>query len=351
MSRIRSAGARLLRQVAGPWARRRPSAAEPRIAILIPLFDTEASVERCLRSAMGQTLAAIEILCIDDASPDHSAAIVQRLAREDGRIRLIRHPRNLGLGGARNSGIAAARAPYVIGLDSDDILQPEMMERLWQASDGGQADVVACGFLRVRPDGSPLAAGHHPPPGRYSNAAGELNIFEFFTPSFTTKIWRRSLFLDHGIRFPEHTYFEDLAVTPQLLHVARDVRVIEGAYYHYVVRPGSITRSFSPRHLLDHLQIFDILDRFLEREGLRERHGQAWLERIDRSLAFHASEVIASGRDRREQEAYLRWCLIMKIAYLESRHRLSDSTAPALQTLLASSRSLADLPPPPAPTP
>jgi glycosyltransferase involved in cell wall biosynthesis len=306
----------------------------PQVTIIIPLHGTEATVEKCVRSAMAQSFRAIEILCIDDASPDRSARIVQWLAREDGRIRLIRHGHNRGLGGARNSGILAARAPFVTGIDSDDFIAPEMIERLWQASEEGRVDVVACGFQRVHADGSPAAPSYQPPPGHYSNASQQLDIFEFLNPSFCNKIWRRSLFLDHNILFPEHTYFEDLAVTPKLLSKARDVRVIEGNYYKYFVRPGSITRSFSSRHILDHFRVFDILDQFLEHEGLKERYGEALRGRIHKSLAFHASEVLASSMTEHEKQQYLRHCLMLQRGYLQLQEQLRCTPPGALQALL-----------------
>lgn len=310
------------------------SQAAPEVAIIIPLHGTEATVEKCVRSAMQQSFRAIEILCVDDASPDHSARIVQRLAREDGRIRLICHERNRGLGGARNSGILAARAPFVTGIDSDDFIAPEMVERLWQASEGGQADVVACGFRRVHADGSPAAPPYQPQPGQFRNDSQQLDIFEFLNPSFCNKIWRRSLFTDYDIFFPEHTYFEDLAVTPRLLSKARIIRVIEGDYYKYFVRPGSITRSFSSRHILDHFRIFDILDDFLEREGLKERYSEALRGRIRKSLAFHASEVIASSMAEQDKQQYLRHCLMVQQGYLQLHDQLRHTPASALQTLL-----------------
>jgi glycosyltransferase involved in cell wall biosynthesis len=114
--------------------------------VVVPIHGTESYVERCLRSLMAQSMADLEIVCVDDASPDRSATIVRHLARTDARIRLLRHGRNRGLGGARNTGIAAARGTYVTGVDSDDFVRPTMMEKHWLASANGSIDVVACGI-------------------------------------------------------------------------------------------------------------------------------------------------------------------------------------------------------------
>lgn len=285
---------------------------------------------------MNQSLEEIEILCIDDASPDNSARIVQRLARRDGRIRLIQHQRNLGVGSARNTGIRAARAPYVGGIDSDDFILPEMMQKLWEASENGKADVVACGFTRVHEDGSAAAASYQPQPGWFDNQAQQLDIFEFLNPSFCNKIWRRSLFEKDGIYFPEQTYFEDLATTPQLINKANLIRVIDGSYYKYFVRTGSTTHSHSSRHIIDHFKIFDILDDFLAKEGLQERYRQGLLERISRSLSFHVGEVIASAMPRDEKEQYVRNCLMLQIGYLELMDQLRNTSATDLRHMIES---------------
>jgi glycosyltransferase involved in cell wall biosynthesis len=337
---------RLLKDWGGPDWRRKPRRARtpeaqslPRISVIIPIHGTEKYVEKCVRSVMAQTLREIEIICVDDASPDNSAAIVERLMREDGLIRLIRHDRNLGLGGARNTGIAAARAPYVTGVDSDDYILPEMMERLWEASGDGAADIVVSGFARVNPDGSLRGPSVLPQAGQFRNDNGELDIFEFLKPSFCIKIWKKSLFDDHGIRFPENTYFEDLAVTPQLVHFAKDIRVVSEDLYQYLIRPGSITNSYGVKHLIDHFRVFDILDGFLVREGLVERYGAGLIERICRSQAFHAANVTASGIDLAEKEQYLRFMLMLQVGYIDYKDRLRGVPPGAMQACLRTAKS------------
>lgn len=329
MLRQRLAGAIQRLRDNTPGAQR--GVAEPKVSIIIPMHGTARHVERCVRSATAQSLTEIEILCVDDASPDNCAQIVQRLARKDGRIRLIRHDRNRGLGGARNTGLSVARAPYVGSIDSDDHILPPMMEHLWQASGEGIADVVACGFRRVHADDSGAAPSQRPQPGRFRNDGQQLNIFEFLTPSFCTKIWKRSLFTEPLITFPENTFFEDLAVTPQLIHRARDLRVVDADYYRYFVRPGSISRSFSSKHILDHFRVFDILHDFLVREDLMERYGQALRERIGRSLAAHAAEVKASAMEEEDKRRYLRTCLMLQRGYLQLMDQLRDLPTEHLQ--------------------
>jgi glycosyltransferase involved in cell wall biosynthesis len=291
---------------------------------------------------MEQTLDAIEIICVDDASPDDSAKVVERLAQKDGRIRLIRHDCNLGLGGARNTGIKAARAQYVTGIDSDDYILPEMMERLWEASDEATADVVACGMAVVKGDGS-LLYNVNFPYQRYCNAKNEVDIFNVLTPSFCNKLWRKELFTKHDIMFPEHQYFEDLATSPRLLHFAKDISVIPDPLYCYVQREGSITASASLEHLLDHFRTFDILSCFLEKEALLDRYHVALIEMIGKSLAYHARSMMKLDDQRVSNAAYIRYLLMLKLAYISHNKKVSELDSQTLQDLLLTATSFVDL--------
>lgn len=283
---------------------------------------------------MAQTLREIEIICVDDGSSDRSIKTLKALAREDARIRLIRHDHNRGLGSARNSGIRSAQAEYVTGIDSDDHIRPEMMASLWQASDDGTADIVACGLARVHADGTPAGPSYQPQQGRYSNNNRQLDIFEFFNPSFCNKIWRRTLFWDHNIFFPEGVYFEDLAVMPRLMHAADDIRVISGDFYQYHIRAGSITNSYSFKHIFDHFKVFEILEDFLLRENLMERYGKEFIERMRRSLSFHAGNVLASQMSEKEKEQYLRFALILLLGYLQNKPHLQNASPETLRSLI-----------------
>lgn len=316
----------------------------PKISVIIPIYGTEAYVEKCVRSVMDQTLREIEILCIDDCSPDNSAAIIERLAAEDGRIRLIRHERNLGLGGARNTGIEAARAPYVAGVDSDDYIQPEMMERLWTGTEGQTADVVACNMMLISATGELLNTISFQP-GRLQNDHDQLNIFGTYNPSFCNKLWRRSLFIDNDIRFPEHCYYEDLATSPRLLRHAKELRTIPDNLYRYVYRETSITRTTSAKHITDYFKVYDLLQTFLEAEGLRERYRVEFRNIFNAGLAYHASNVTSSALDEAEKRQYLRTMLMLKLSYLEYRDPLHDLDAQMLQELIAKAVSRQDLEP------
>jgi glycosyltransferase involved in cell wall biosynthesis len=319
----------------------------PRISVVVPIHGTEPYVERCLRSLMEQSMAELEILCVDDASPDRSVVIVRHLAREDARIRLLRHGKNRGLGGARNTGIAAARGTYVTGVDSDDFVRPTMMEQLWRASADGSIDVVACGMAVLDAQGE-LRFNVNQPEQTINNEVHPIDCLQLLNPSFCNKLWRKELFSENGILFPENQYFEDLATTPRLLHFARHIRVISDPLYCYVQRDGSITNSTSPKHIFDHFRSFDILAEFLKEQGLMEKYSQAFQSMIGKSLHYHSRSIGSSNTSERnstpnDSDASLRYMLLLKLAYLAHADKISNLESASLQELLLSATTAQDL--------
>ncbi|CUH65528.1 putative glycosyltransferase EpsJ [Thalassovita gelatinovora] len=314
----------------------------PKISVIIPVYGTERYIEKCVRSVMEQTFEDIEILCIDDCSPDNSAAIIERLAAEDKRIRLIRHDRNLGLGGARNTGISEARAPYLASVDSDDYIDPSMLERLWDATDGQTVDVVSCGLALVDEDGS-VQLNVTKPNQTFMNDASQVNILDLLPPSFCNKLWRTSLFTETGVTFPTHMYYEDLATTPRVLRFAKVIKTIQDVLYQYVVRENSITNSYSARHIIDYFRTYDTLWDFFSTEDLLNRYHEEFFVKIGKSLRYHTNMIVDSGLDEGEKAQYVRHMLLLKLAYLEYNSKLRDLDKESLQLMLLKARSRADI--------
>lgn len=125
----------------------------PRVSIVIPLFDDADTVAATLESCLAQTLADIEVICVDDASTDDTAEVVERFQARDSRIRLVRRSQNRSALQARRAGIAEARAPRVLFLDGDDELYPEAAEKALAAASRHDADLVGFGTEVVTPDG------------------------------------------------------------------------------------------------------------------------------------------------------------------------------------------------------
>ncbi len=113
------------------------------VSVIIPVYKVEKYLEKCVRSVMTQRFGNLEIILVDDGSPDRCGAICDALASEDSRIRVI-HQKNRGLSGARNAGIGPARGEFLCFLDSDDYWGPEFLEVMTEVQKETGADLVVC---------------------------------------------------------------------------------------------------------------------------------------------------------------------------------------------------------------
>ena len=288
-----------------------------KVSVIVPIYDTEKYLERCLDSLLCQSFHNFEIICVDDCSPDNCSDIIEAYSRRDPRIVSIRHTKNIGLGGARNTGIRAARGDYIASVDSDDYVLPNMLETVYGHTNSGKYDIVVFGYDRVDEHGV-VRSTEAFKPQLLSNYNAEIDIFGLTNPGFGNKLWRRSLFIENNMFFPDRLYYEDLALTPRIFAVSKTIKLIPDIFYKYVFRDSSITRSYGPKQLLDYFKVFELLYIFVEERGLVDRYQKEFVACVNRNLEFHSKNVANSSMSDQETLLYLRQLLIYKIAFLES---------------------------------
>lgn len=306
----------------------------PTISVIIPFYNVEHYLDRCLQSVRNQTLSNIEIICINDCSPDNSHLIAEKHASEDPRISLINHSENKGVGGARNSAIGIASADFIVFVDSDDYIEKEMLEKLWIASNSGKFDVVCCGFIGTDDQGKTLAEINYEP-RQISNINNSMCIFSVFNPAIWNKLWRKDLFIDNKIYFPANCYFEDMSTQPRLLNKATTLKVIDDHLYYYNARRvGSITCTYSHKHQNDIFQGLNIILNYLEENDLVGRYGETFNHYIDSGVLNHAKRATQSDMSDVELLAYLKRLLHLKNIFLQSRDFLASKNSEKLQALI-----------------
>lgn len=215
---------------------------EPKVSVIVPVYNVEPFLARCLDSIVGQTLREIEIVCVDDGSPDRSIDILNRYAAQDSRIRVISQE-NRGLGGARNRGFDAATGEYVLYVDSDDWIDPAYCERLYEAARQSGADIACASILKIRPSYSKWTV--HYTEQKLVTAVQERFLAAHCPPDFyvMNKLLRREMLLQMGLRFRERVCYEDVEYTMRLLGESESLVTVPDVVYRYVVNGASITKS------------------------------------------------------------------------------------------------------------
>lgn len=221
----------------------------PKISVIVPVYKVEAYLRKCLDSIAGQTYRNLEIILVDDGSPDNCGAICDEYAARDGRFIVI-HKENGGLSSARNAALRVATGDYLGFVDSDDWVEPEMFEVLLSGLTEAKADISVCGRYEEYKDKQKAYAWPDIQVMSREAALGELLKNDTLQNLVWDKLYRKELFKD--IWFPEGKTFEDMAVMHLLFLRADKVVCLPNTMYHYLQRSGSIIDDISIENRLNH---------------------------------------------------------------------------------------------------
>lgn len=219
------------------------------ISVIIPIYNVEKYLNQCIQSVVNQTYRNLEIILVDDGSPDNCPAICDAWAAKDSRIKVI-HKKNGGLSDARNAGIYAATGQLIGFVDSDDWIEPEMYHQLYDYMNRDGSDIAACGVEMVWENGTPARMLTGSGNGVLHREAAVRAIVEEtqLKQPVWYKLYRRDLLRD--IAFPVGKYHEDAFWSYQVIGRATRVTYFDVPLYHYTQRSGSIMgEAFSMKRL------------------------------------------------------------------------------------------------------
>jgi glycosyltransferase involved in cell wall biosynthesis len=200
----------------------------PKVSVIIPVYNTEPYLKRCLDSVCNQTLKDIEIICVNDGSTDNSLEILQGYEKVDGRIKVVDFERNKGVSIARNTGIDAAQGEYIGFVDSDDYIDLDFYEKLYEKAIENDADIVK-GNMVVTDSFSSVKT-------ITTLCNEEIRKSKYcFNVNFSTAIYKKKLLEKYTINFPpEIIYGEERAFPLKAAIFANKLEVLDDTYYHYI---------------------------------------------------------------------------------------------------------------------
>lgn len=212
------------------------------VSVIVPVYNVEPYLRQCVDSVLAQTYGDLEVILVNDGSPDGCGKICDDYAARDGRVKVI-HQTNRGLSGARNSGIGAAAGDYLFFIDSDDWIEPHTIEALHRDLTENGAGMAVGGIISVYGDGNRVPAFTWD--GMLCMGAGEavgqLCRRDIFSVSAWGKLYKRELF--NIIRYPEGKLAEDTAIIIDLLIAAKTVTVRAAPFYNYRQRRSGIVHG------------------------------------------------------------------------------------------------------------
>lgn len=287
------------------------------VSIIVPIYNVEKYIYECVDSLIGQTYRDIEIILVDDASPDNCPAICDEYAQKDSRIKVI-HKINGGLSDARNAGIEVASGDYLIFVDSDDYITLDMVEQMIYMAEKSGADIAACGYTGDE-------AGLSREPVEDFAVAGSAEALKYIliekriNTSASTKLFARELFAD--VRFPVGKIYEDYATIYKALHLAKKVAYTEAKKYYYRPNPTGITGRKFYNKQLQYFEISDEVMEFVKKEYPKyERYVNDRAERM--AISFYKSISQSRFDDKETIDFLVKFIRKHIFAYLFSRYAL-----------------------------
>lgn len=240
-----------------------------KLSIIIPVYNTEKYVEKCIQSCINQDAdkSEYEIIVVNDGSTDHSLELINKLAAKEENIKVISQA-NGGLSAARNAGIDRAVGDYLWFVDSDDWIEENCLQAILKKIEETRVDILSIYADDVE-DGRRNLRGRYTQIGIVTGREFLIKHKRYNCSQFY--IFRRRLLADTGLRFYEGILHEDNEFTPRTIYRARRVTNIEGYYYHMLKRPGSITTTPNPKKLYDLVKIAENYKRYVEELPLSDK--------------------------------------------------------------------------------
>lgn len=251
-----------------------------KVSIIVPVYNVEAYLQRCVDSLAKQTYPCIEIVLVDDGSPDKSGELCDTLAKSDSRIQVV-HQLNQGVSAARNHGLDVMSGDWVCFCDGDDWFEPDFVEKMLKCAQKENADYIICNYQIVSDGAKPIASGSVD--GLESGCDPRL-VIACGPVSSCTHMIRKALFDVSKVRYPVGCrQYEELPVIPALAKFSSKIAVLHEPLYNYYQRNDGSSASNNVKNTKDYFLV--------ALEGLRAVIGDGY----EKELEYHAVYALHYG--------------------------------------------------------
>ncbi|WP_214760021.1 glycosyltransferase family 2 protein [Exiguobacterium sp. s146] len=242
-----------------------------KVSVIIPIFNAENILSKCLTSLVHQTYKNIEFICVNDASKDQSIEIIKQYAAKDNRFIIIDKIVNEGVSSARNCGIKISSGKYIMFVDSDDYLEKTYIENMVEEMEEKNSDIVVSGYQRIQKNASSFIKLNN---SNYKSLAEAVlylmrsNVFGYTW----NKIIKRKVLIDNEIFFDESTsLFEDQLFYMEYIKNIKRINTSAAIGYNYVINDNSLSNSYRTSRLTLMNQMMTSLERFMEKINMDEK--------------------------------------------------------------------------------
>lgn len=300
----------------------------PKVSVIVPVYSVSKYIYKCLDSLINQTLKEVEIIIVNDASPDpEDDRICRAYASKDSRIKYLVHKTNKRQGGARNTGIMNASANFIGFVDSDDWVDHDMFEQLYNAIKKDDADISQCFFTEHI--GSKTNVRKLKKFKKQKDFLNATNVLVW------NKLFKKGLFIENNVFFPECHSHEDTATLPRLIYFANSMTQVKKPLYHYVVeREGATTANYE-QIFSDHSLVFEKIQEFMRDVGVWHSHRTYFDKRLTRTLLHDIARLLdEDSLDEKSKEIMIKNGLDKSINLLIHPQEVSKSSLKEIEISL-----------------
>lgn len=286
-----------------------------KVSAIVTTHNTEKYLTKCLDSMVNQTLREIEIIIIDDASTDNTSDIALSYAARYDNIHFQQIKESCGPGGARNRAFSATQGKYVAFIDSDDWLDLNYFEIMYERAESLNADIVTCGLIREYDytAKSPIYKCYYNQEYTFSGETAfrimtnEYNYGIKYLPSALNKLYRKDFLTDNSLAFPENIFFEDQPFSYECTLAAQKVACIPDILYHHYKRSGSIVQSFSKKNIDDMMAAYEIIRLFLTTNNLYEKFRHNYYSSLQHFYSLIIRQLFEFVLDENKKKEFLKY--------------------------------------------
>ena len=230
-----------------------------KVSVIVPVYNVEQYIDKCLKSLVDQDFEDYEVIVVNDGSPDNSQKIVDEYTKKYPKIIKSYIKKNGGVSSARNYGITKAKGEYITFVDSDDYVAKEYLDELYNTAVNEKSDIVVCNMYAQTGEKTEVMTGLL----KYSN--DDIKNAMISIPAVWNKLFKRSLFIENNVSFPEKLLAEDLAVVTRILCNVNKISYIEKPLYYYLIRTNSLSHQtkFNPKSA-DIIKSLDIIRKYFK---------------------------------------------------------------------------------------
>nr|WP_243284763.1 glycosyltransferase [Mediterraneibacter faecis] len=266
------------------------------VSVVVPVYKVEQYLERCVKSICEQTYQELEIILVNDGSPDRCGEMCEELAQKDKRIQVL-NKQNGGLSDARNAGVKLATGKYLLFVDSDDYIAKDLVEKTVTEAEKMACDMVLFDYYCVE-NGIEEVRTTQIPGGKVISLEKEHQLL-LAPPAAWAKLFNREFYVKADCPFPKGLYFEDLATTPIFFLKAKRISYLKEPLYYYIIRENSImTGKNYEKSSQDKMEVLDHILSVYRENGKYETYREELEYLVLANAYFEPSkELVLEGED------------------------------------------------------